>query len=90
MARACPAFRAVRISGRQRSTGSKTAYPPPRYALGRVGMIEALRGCHVFPDSVAIGEGKDPQWLYTVRVRGLRKRGVATSNLHCPVVRHRR
>ena len=39
----------------------------PRYARGKVGVVEALRGCHVFPDSVAIGEGEDPQWLYTVR-----------------------
>jgi nitrile hydratase len=38
----------------------------PRYARGRVGVIEALRGCHVFPDTAAIGKGEDPQWLYTV------------------------
>jgi len=42
----------------------------PRYARGRVGVIEALRGCHVFPDTVAIGKGEDPQWLYTVRFEG--------------------
>jgi nitrile hydratase len=42
----------------------------PRYARGRVGVVEALRGCHVFPDSVAIGKGEDPQWLYTVRFDG--------------------
>ena len=28
--------------------------------------VEAIRGCHVFPDSVALGSGEDPQWLYTV------------------------
>jgi len=38
----------------------------PRYARDRVGVIEALRGSHVFPDTVAIGKGEDPQWLYTV------------------------
>jgi nitrile hydratase len=38
----------------------------PRYARGRVGVIEAVRGCHVFPDSVATGAGENPQWLYTV------------------------
>ncbi len=38
----------------------------PRYARGRVGVVEALRGCHVFPDTVAIGKGEHPQWLYTV------------------------
>ena len=29
-------------------------------------MIEAVRGCHVFPDSVTTGGGENPQWLYTV------------------------
>jgi nitrile hydratase beta subunit len=38
----------------------------PRYARGRVGVIEAQRGCHVYPDSVVAGEGENPQWLYTV------------------------
>jgi nitrile hydratase len=27
-------------------------------------------GCHVFPDSNAIGRGNDPHWLYTVRFDG--------------------
>ena len=39
----------------------------PRYARGHAGMIEAIRGCHVFPDSTAVGGGENPQWLYTVR-----------------------
>jgi nitrile hydratase len=38
----------------------------PRYARGRRGVIEAVRGCHVFPDSVTTGGGENPQWLYTV------------------------
>jgi nitrile hydratase subunit beta len=42
----------------------------PRYARGRVGVVEALRGCHVFPDTVALGKGEDPQWLYTVLFDG--------------------
>ena len=29
-------------------------------------VVEHIRGCHVFPDSVAIGQGENPQWLYTV------------------------
>ena len=33
----------------------------PRYARGHVGVVEAIRGCHVFPDSVVIGAGEDPQ-----------------------------
>jgi nitrile hydratase subunit beta len=39
----------------------------PRYARGRVGVVERLHGTHVFPDSAAVGNGDDPQWLYTVR-----------------------
>jgi len=42
----------------------------PRYARGRAGVIEAIRGCHVFPDSVAIGAGENPQWLYTLLFEG--------------------
>ncbi|HEY3067044.1 MAG TPA: nitrile hydratase subunit beta [Methylomirabilota bacterium] len=38
----------------------------PRYVRGRVGTVEAIRGCHVFPDSVTTGGGENPQWLYTV------------------------
>lgn len=38
----------------------------PRYARGRSGVVEAVRGCHVFPDSVTTGGGENPQWLYTV------------------------
>ena len=39
----------------------------PRYARGRVGVVEAVRGCHVFPDANAHGRGPDPQWVYNVR-----------------------
>ncbi|HVY00919.1 MAG TPA: nitrile hydratase subunit beta [Pseudorhodoplanes sp.] len=42
----------------------------PRYVRGHVGTIEAVRGCHVFPDTNAIGAGENPQWLYTVRFAG--------------------
>ncbi len=42
----------------------------PRYARGHIGVVEALRGCHVFPDTVAIGKGENPQWLYTVLFDG--------------------
>jgi len=38
----------------------------PRYARGHVGAVEAIRGCHVFPDSTAVGGGENPQWLYNV------------------------
>jgi nitrile hydratase subunit beta len=50
---------------------TKNIHPPthtrlPRYARGHVGVIEAIRGCHVFPDSTAVGGPENPQWLYTV------------------------
>lgn len=38
----------------------------PRYARGRVGVIERCHGAHVFPDSHAHGLGEDPRALYTV------------------------
>jgi nitrile hydratase len=50
----------------------------PRYARDRVGVVEAIRGCHVFPDTVAIGKGEDPQWLYTVLFEGRELWGDAT------------
>lgn len=42
----------------------------PRYARGKVGVVEARHGCHVFPDTNAHGLGEEPQWLYTVRFDG--------------------
>jgi nitrile hydratase len=38
----------------------------PRYVRGHAGVIECVRGCHVFPDAVAAGRGEEPHWLYTV------------------------
>ena len=38
----------------------------PRFARGHVGVIERVQGCHVFPDTVVIDRGENPQWLYTV------------------------
>jgi nitrile hydratase beta subunit len=51
---------------RTRNINPPTHTRLPRYARGRMGMIEAVRGCHVFPDSVTTGGGENPQWLYTV------------------------
>jgi nitrile hydratase subunit beta len=42
----------------------------PRYVRGRVGTVERVRGCHVFPDSNAAGTGEQPQWLYAVQFEG--------------------
>lgn len=38
----------------------------PRYVRARPGVIHAVHGAHVFPDSNAKGLGEDPQWLYSV------------------------
>lgn len=39
----------------------------PAYAMEKRGVIEAVCGCHVYPDSNGMGQGEDPRWLYTVR-----------------------
>ena len=44
----------------------KTHTRLPRYARGKLGRVELCHGCHMFPDSVAIDLGDNPQWLYTV------------------------
>jgi nitrile hydratase len=61
-----------RIGDRVRA---KNINPPthtrlPRYVRGHVGTIERIQGCHVFPDTVAIEAGENPQWLYTVVFAG--------------------
>jgi len=38
----------------------------PRYVRGHIGTVELVHGSHVFPDTAAIGQGENPQWLYTV------------------------
>jgi nitrile hydratase len=51
---------------RARNIHPKTHTRLPRYARGRVGVVERVQGCHVFPDMVVLGQGENPQWLYTV------------------------
>jgi nitrile hydratase len=51
---------------RTRNLNPTTHTRLPRYARDKIGTVEANRGCHVYPDSVAIGAGENPQWLYTV------------------------
>lgn len=38
----------------------------PRYAKGKTGVVEAVQGGFVYPDSNAHGGGEQPQWVYTV------------------------
>ena len=56
--------------GRTRNIHPPTHTRLPRYARGKLGTVEAVRGCHVFPDSAALGSGDNPQWLYTVLFAG--------------------
>jgi nitrile hydratase beta subunit len=42
----------------------------PRYARGKLGVIERVSGCHVFPDTGAQGQPETAQWLYTVVFTG--------------------
>ena len=51
---------------RARNINPPTHTRLPRYVRGHVGVVELVHGCHVFPDSNALGAGENPQWLYTV------------------------
>lgn len=42
----------------------------PRYARGRLGVVVAQHGAHVFADAHATGRGEMPSHLYTVRFEG--------------------
>ncbi len=42
----------------------------PRYARGRVGVVERIHGGYIFPDSNAQEKGEAPQWLYGIRFTG--------------------
>lgn len=55
---------------RTRAASVPTHTRLPRYARGHVGVVEFVHGCHVFPDSSALGAGENPQWLYAVRFSG--------------------
>jgi nitrile hydratase len=55
---------------RTRNINPATHTRLPRYARGKTGTVEAVRGCHVFPDTAALGAGEDPQWLYAVVFTG--------------------
>ena len=55
---------------RARNINPTTHTRLPRYARGKLGTVEAVRGCHVFPDTAAVGAGENPQWLYAVVFTG--------------------
>ena len=48
---------------------AKNIHPPthtrlPRYVRGHVGIVETLHGCHVFPDTNAMGQRKSAMALH--------------------------
>jgi len=51
----------------------------PRYARGKIGRVEQVRGVHVFADAHAQGKGEQPQWLYSVVFSGRELWGDATT-----------
>jgi nitrile hydratase subunit beta len=52
---------------RAREMNPKTHTRLPRYARGKFGVVEAVRGVYVFPDAAAQGRDEAGQWLYAVR-----------------------
>jgi nitrile hydratase subunit beta len=42
----------------------------PRYARGKRGTIQSVRGCYVLPDAHAHGRGEQPEPMYTVAFEG--------------------
>jgi nitrile hydratase subunit beta len=55
---------------RTRNINPATHTRLPRYARDKAGLVEAIRGRHVYPDTAALGQGDQPQWLYTVVFTG--------------------
>jgi nitrile hydratase len=55
---------------RTRNINPATHTRLPRYARGKLGVVEAVRGCHVYPDTAALGDHDHAEWLYTVVFTG--------------------
>jgi len=53
----------------------------PRYARGKLGIVERCQGGYVFPDSNAHQKGEDPQWVYSVVFAGTELWGEAADPL---------
>jgi nitrile hydratase beta subunit len=56
---------------RTRNIHPQTHTRLPRYARDKLGVVELVHGCHAFPDAVAIDQGDNSQWLYTVVFDGV-------------------
>jgi len=51
---------------RTRNINPTTHTRLPRYARDKLGTVETVRGCHVYPDTAALGDHEHAEWLYTV------------------------
>jgi len=66
-----------RVRTRSARVGHHTRLPG--YAHGKLGVIEAVQGAHVFADTHAQGLGEQPQWLYRVAFSGTELWGAAAA-----------
>ena len=64
---AAPARFKVGDRVRTRNINPLTHTRLPRYARGRIGIVDRVHGAHVFPDDNAHFRGEKPQHLYSVR-----------------------
>ena len=58
----------------------------PRYVRGKVGVVTAHRGSHVFPDTAAHDRGENAQPLYTVRFEAKELWGENVARCDCVYV----
>lgn len=80
--RAEPAFDVgVRVRARNIEITGHTRLA--RYVRGKVGVVTAHHGCHVFPDTVAHDQGEHAQPLYTVRFEARELWGDNVSRRDC-------
>lgn len=55
----------------------------PRYARGRRGVVAAVHGSYIFPDTNAHGEGEQPHPLYSVRFAAVELWGASAEPRAC-------
>lgn len=39
----------------------------PAYIRHHIGVVHRIHGAHIYPDTHALGQGEQPQWLYNIR-----------------------
>ncbi len=66
-----------------RNLNPKTHTRLPGYARGKIGVIAAVNGAFVFPDSNAQFLGEDPQYCYSVRFEATELWGSDTTSGSC-------